>query len=441
MPGQPCSAAYSTPDCPRWLLLAALLCAAGFAGSCGWQEQWRERRLQNYHASRWQVILHGSLDGAAGLEFPTRPGVPQECQAEVEPAFLAIRAAQIAEQEQWQALLAASEPSVGAVTSMAAALAARDGTELAKLSAELRAAIEASETALRQWQAADAALSGAFQQLEVAYLKALPAEAPSFDFDADLAALRKSRFNAQIEALAKQRLAAEGTPPGQRKEALEHAKQESLNGLVKEYQDYHAAAYGRLASAYLDAAIEQDSAAVPAPAALEDVNTVLRGLEPALAARYDLDELTARELERFELASGLRLEDVLALPAAAPSDPVLAAENRGQQVEASAAGLDRQQLWQKLKQGIVPSLSGKRDKVLKDYRKEMLAISLARLQLLRELNELLSRSLSVQQRELTRQWEAAWPNPAVETNLFAFAEARKSVRQSTRPVEQLEELP
>lgn len=196
---------------------------------------------------------------------------------------------------------------------------------------------------------------------------------PQQDLDFDLdAAVRQAR------------LAAVKPPSAQQQALLEH---------------YYQNEYARLAMVYLDyqpPTLPDPHLAVPAGCA--EVAAALKRLEAALLVRFNLDEAIEMDVQKVyeALQAGAR-------PDAAP--PVLDWSEAGQ-----ADG--------------------------KHYLDQRMAISVARLKLLKYMDHLATACLDVYLRDVDLQWHALWPQIPLDTNILSFA----GLPDKSQPAPALEQL-
>ncbi|MCC7478816.1 hypothetical protein IT575_10205 [bacterium] len=389
--------------CGRTIALGALGLLALLSAGCALLPQWREKQLQRYHLSRFEAFARQEAFGAGSAQYPKKPAPPKDCRETLEPLYQQAFEAQSQREATWQALLADCNELRGRLEEISGALARRDGASVAALTPELGEARDQNAALLKDWQARGAEFEGSLQSLQVKWQEVWPEGAQPWDLDAEVDRQRRSAFDAKLaDAAAGQ---AGSGKDSDRRAAAQALEQEHIAALLK----YHESLYGRLAGLYLGretAAAKADAPAAPDFAA--PLAEALAPLEDYLQLRFSLDEGIEAELSRFADLTGFSVEELLELPPQA-------------QAAGDKSGLSRRQLWEKLRAGKLPSLEGRKDRNLRGHRKDAVEISLARLEYYRQLDELLTRAISVQQREIQRQWEIVWPNPAVEMDIFEYA--------------------
>jgi len=140
---------------------------------------------------------------------------------------------------------------------------------------------------------------------------------------------------------------------------------------------YHANEYDRLAMVYLDytpVTTPQPQSHIPADC--DDLAVAIRHLEAGLMVRYSMDRAIEQDVARIQDLAGIDLS---------------------------------QTPWNKIE---MPS--GR-------YARPRVSAAIARLKLLKYLDELLTDCLDILVGEVERQWGLVWPGNGLETNIFAHA--------------------
>ncbi|MCH7472159.1 hypothetical protein IIA79_04320 [bacterium] len=157
---------------------------------------------------------------------------------------------------------------------------------------------------------------------------------------------------------------------------------------------YYDNEYARLAATYLDYEPpgQDPLPALQAPKGCERLEGALKELEAALLVRYSLDEAIERDVARIEELAWVDLSSV-------PWDEIQMPRGRHAEYQVSA--------------------------------------SIARLKLLKYVDELLTDCLDLLLREVDLAWGNTWPGAGVETNIFAYAGLQRAGQILDDPMTEL----
>ena len=356
-----------------WRLLAAAAVLTPLLGGCAFIQRVNEAAYRKYHDSRWQAVAEALALGQEKAELPDDPQAPVICGEGMDEAYAAVAALGAAERQAWQELVQQSGSSAQFCGQLVDALSGRDVGRIVALGPQLGEATRRQQQALAAWRSRISAVDQRVEWLRTQWTAAWPAQ----DLDFDLAAAVRQ---ARVRLIA---------PPDEQR--------------AQRLADYHQNEYARLAMVYLG---YEPPGGPPrphelAPEGCAAIEAAYKQLEAALIVRFNLDEAIELDVARVAEVAAEKA------PKAAPDQ--------------GARPLDLEQLL---------SNGGQR------YQEQRAAVSVARLKLLKAIDQLLTACLSVYLQEIDEQWRNVWPQNSLVTNVFAFA----SLPSSATPAPPLEQL-